>query len=320
MRYLLVLVLALWGTALAADYADFERAFLERSPALVAARSDVDVARERVAALTGDPYASPYEREVAADALTRARARLKERLADLKQQAFRRYSAVVVARAQLERARAWTAQTAIAYEAAKIKAAEGAIAAYEVEKARIAWEDARLAEARAEAQLAEARAEVSRYGSFEAATIPEVEAPAPLAIEQHPTYVYAELDVRAAERAYRAGLGPDTPAQQRNWLKTRLEAARNRLESLKASLTSELDLRTREIKAASNSLELKTAALASRQEAYQAAKLRYQRGLISELMLKQALAALRAAELDVVRSRAALGSAKLALLPFEVEN
>jgi len=320
MKYLLILIPLLWVSALATDYTDFERTFLEQNPALISARSEVETARKRVAALADDPYASRYEREVAADALKRALARLKERLADLKLQAFRRYSAVVIARAQLERARAWTEQTAIAYEAAKIKAEEGAIAAYEVEKSRIAWEDAQLAEVKSRSQLEEAKAELSRYGEFSASEIPNIVMPSPLSVEQHPNYIIAKLDVHAAERAYHASLGPDTSAQQRSWLKARLEAAQARLKSLKISLSSELDLRRREVNTASDALKLKSSALSSRKKAYEAAKVRYDRGLISELMLKQAEFALRAAELDVVRSQANLGSAKLMLLPFQEEN
>ncbi|WP_293172236.1 TolC family protein [Oceanithermus sp.] len=314
MRWILAALLL--GFAWAAGYPEFERAFLEQNPALIAARAEVETAALKVRALADDPYASPYEREVAADALVRAKARLKERLANLKQQAFRRHAAVVTARAQLDRAHAWTEQTAIAYEAARIKAEEGALAAYEVEKARIAWEDAQLAEARAKAQLEEAEAELRRYGDFEATEVYEVPMPQDLAVEQHPNYVLAELDVRAAERAYRAALGPDTSAQQRDWLKARLASARNRLESTKATLASELDLRLREVQTARDALELKTAALDARREAYAAAKLRYEHGLISKLMLKQAEFALRSAELDHVRAQVNLQTAKLALLPF----
>jgi len=319
MRYLLICVVAM-GVALAGGYAEYEKAFLEQDPGLIAARSEVEAAEQRVAALADDPYASPYERQVAADGLTRARAMLKKRLADLRQQAFRRYAAVITARAQLERARAWEKQTAIAYEAAKIKAEEGAIAAYEVEKARIAWEDARLATARARSQLREAEAVLTRYGEVEAEEIPSFPLPAPLAVKAHPDYVLAGLDVRKAERAYRAGMGPDTSEQQRAWLKARLEAARNRLVSLEASLGSELDLRRREVDAAAESLELKNAALTSRQQAYEAARLRYQKGLISELMLRQAEFALRSAQLEEVRAKVALEIAKLALLPFQEGN
>jgi len=311
-----ILAVVLLGVAWAQEYPRFEQAFLAQSPELVAARAELETARLKLGALMDDPYASPYERAVAEDAVRRAEAALKRTYLDLKRQAFQRYAAVVVARAQLARARAWVEQTEIAYKAAEIKAKEGAIAAYEVEKARIAWEDARLALAKAEAQLAEAEAVLSRYGTFEARAIEDLPMPRDLAIEQHPNYVFAELDVRAAERAYRAALGPDTSEQQRNWFKARLESAQSRLERTKTALRSELDLRLREVETAREAQALKQAALKARKKAFSAAELRFKRGLISKLMLKQAEFALRSAELEQVQAQVALQNAKLALYPF----
>ncbi len=311
-----IIAVLLLGYAWSQGYPEFERAFLAQSPALIAARAELETARLKVQALQDDPFASPFERAVAQDALRRAEAGLKKVYLDLKRQAFQRYAAVVVARAQLARARAWVEQTEIAYKAAEIKAKEGAIAAYEVEKARIAWEDARLALAKAEAQLAEAEAVLSRYGRFEARTIEDLPMPRDLAVERHPNYVFAELDVRAAERAYRAALGPDTSEQQRNWFKVRLESARSRLERTKTSLQAELDLRLREVETAREAVALKRAALEARRKAFTAAELRFKRGLVSKLMLKQAEFALRSAELEQVQAQVALQNAKLALYPF----
>jgi len=313
-------IVFLLGAALAGGYSEFAAAYLQKSPERARRIAELEAARARYLALKDDPYAAPFERAEAEDAWVRARLDLRQTELRLRTEAFARYAAVPLARLGLRVAEARLEAAKIADRAAQIRFEQGAIGPNERAQAAEQRAGAEADLAKARARLEEALAFLARYGDFRADEVPTLAPPERLSARAHPEYQRARLALRAAERAYQAALGPDTPRVQRERLRAAFEAAERALAEKEASLKQTLAEKEASWKAAKRAAALKEAALKNRRQALLAARLRLEKGTASLLEVKNAELEVAAAELALAEARRALGQAVLELLPFAEEE
>jgi len=235
----------------------------------------------------------------------------------LRKAALSIYTAVPLARLAVRVAEAQLAYAELADRAADIRYLKGAIGPTERTRASMAKAKAKADLEKARAQLALALSTLTHYGDFKAESIPELAIAKSRSISVHPDYQLAVLELRAAERSYQAALGPDTSRIDRERRKAELEAARKALASEKAILQDALDQKEEAWREAQRNVELKKLALEAKQKNLAVIRLRFSKGVASELDVKNAIIETAIAELALAQAQDALARAILDLLPFE---
>ena len=320
MRTWILSVFLVLAPALAAGYPAFEAAYLKASPDLWKAEAELKAAEARAQALEDDPYAAPFERAEAEDAVLRAQALLRKTRLALRQQALETFAAVPLARAALRLAEARRAYAELAARAAQIRFERGAISNMERDQALSALAEAQAAVEEARARLKAAEAALRRYGAFSAEAVPELSPPGRLSAAAHPDHLLARLARKAAERALRSAAAPDTPRIETERRRDAYQAAQKAFLAKADELERLLAKREADYQAARAALEAKIQTLAARKRALQAARARYERGTVSRLTVLQAALDEKSAELALTEARLALARAALLLSPFAEEG
>ena len=320
MKRALLTVLAL-GVALAQEVPGFLNYYLTQSPEWSQAVSELELAKARRKALSEDPWAAPFELAEAEDAVLRREAKLAQLRLRLWEEALSLYAAPVVARARLEAAEAALAEAETQAEAARIRHERGAIRESELEAAEEALEAARLEAEGAKKELELAEAALARYQTKPPEAVPELTPPKDLRVEASPELALARLAVRAARRAHDAASGPDTPRAERIRLEVSLNAAQRKLAATQRALAERLSRLKEDYARARETLSLRRKQHQGAAAALEAARIRFQKGLVSELEVKGAKRRERAAWLAQVEAELALAREALRLFAFsEVER
>ncbi len=302
--------------ALAGNYSQFENKLLTSSQRLAQLEQLLESARRRLQVLSGDPYAAPLERDEAADALARARAQLKRQRLELRKEAFRLWTDVLLARARLQAAQAAEEVMEIRLRAARIRVEKGAASPLELDAAQRAYERASLQGRQAQATLEAALQALAALTDVKPDEVPRVTPPAKLGVGEHPDLLLARLDVRALERAVAAASGPDTPRLELEGKTAELASARERATRLRERLRRRLEILRLQYQRQQRLIELARSAVNDAQKKLEAQRLRWDQGLASRLDLSSAQQALAQERADEVAAAVELGRLALELWAY----
>ena len=302
--------------ALAGNYSQFENKLLTSSQRLAQLEQLLESARRRLQVLSGDPYAAPLERDEAADALARARAQLKRQRLELRKEAFRLWTDVLLARARLQAAQAAEEVMEIRLRAARIRVEKGAASPLELDAAQRAYERASLQGRQAQATLEAALQALAALTDVKPDEVPRVTPPAKLGVGEYPDLLLARLDVRALERAVAAASGPDTPRLELEGKTAELASARERATRLRERLRRRLEILRLQYQRQQRLIELARSAVNDAQKKLEAQRLRWDQGLASRLDLSSAQQALAQERADEVAAAVELGRLALELWAY----